>query len=534
MINGRRRTAAARRAALYLDAAIQAALKSGRGRLPTVAAMSVAAAVSKGTMHRAVRSRSATGALRATHGSGIAALGRLQPMAPVDDGARAAIRKHDWLRQTIERDVANGHYAPGSVLPRVKQLCSTYGVGFRTLKAALAGVAASGAVTPWVRGYRVPALVAASRAHTILVVARGTRDYVQLITERTVECLATLEHECAARGLAVRVTPVYYTGTGLAYGEGLQRLIAEGPHRQGILGTVLFSSALGLGVSRLLTSTLSRMDAPLAVIDEADAADVGDAALGRRTRVFALAYGAGCGLLVGRLLAQLGHRRVAYVTTSPDSDWSRERCEGVRRGVDPDRGSAVVTMVGLRMADPPTVAAETADPLFASVQGTLGTMHRRRPLLRGLLWPEQQISRLVLSYRPWKQTSARLGALLDDRGVSAWVADNDVTALMCLSYLESRRVPVPQRIGVVGFDDGNFALVNNLTSYNFNCRAVMLAALNHLLAPSAAGPRRVEIEGYVAQRRTTGPTPGGAEIRSGRRSRSGNDIPGGDIAHEAG
>jgi hypothetical protein len=164
-------------------------------------------------------------------------------------------------------------------------------------------------------------------------------------------------------------------------------------------------------------------------------------------------------------------------------------------------------MVRLRMAEAPSISAETADPLFASVRGTLGAMHRRRSLMRGLLWPEQQISRLVLSYRPWKQTSVRLDALLGDAAVSAWVADNDVTALVCLSYLESRQVAVPLRVSVVGFDDGNFALVNNLTSYNFNCRAVMLAALNHLLAPSAAGPRRVEIEGFVAQRLSTGVAP---------------------------
>ncbi|MBD3239046.1 MAG: GntR family transcriptional regulator, partial [Chitinivibrionales bacterium] len=131
------------RAIRYLERLIHELCESGDDRLPTVAAMGRAAGVAKGTMHRAVRAFVDRGILAARQCAGITLA---DPSAP---GADTSVRpsagtldngythKADWLVDTIQRDLLNGAYAPGATLPRVKQLCARYGVGFRTLKAAL-------------------------------------------------------------------------------------------------------------------------------------------------------------------------------------------------------------------------------------------------------------------------------------------------------------------------------------------------------------------------------------------------------------
>jgi len=478
--------------------------------------MASRAAVAKATMHRAVKRRVADGLLCARHGRGITVIRPGATALPVTPPAVAAVatpwpgRKTDWLARTVQRDITNGLYGPGAHLPRAKQLCSAYGVGFRTLKAALARLADARSIAPWGRGYRVPAIAVSPHGSAILVVARGTADCVQLVTERTSECMAALEHECASRGLALRMAAVSFQGSELAYGENLARVIADGAERHGVLGIVFFGAAFDASLCRRLVGTLVRCGAPVAVIDEGNAADLGELPAGHRTKVIAMAYGSTCGETVGRMLAQLGHHRVAYVTAYGDAPWSQGRYAGVRQALRALESDHPVRLVPIRAAEASTADRESRNlPLFGGASRLLRTMHTHRPMLLGLLWPEQQIVRLMGSYRPWEDTCGRLSQLLVDRSVTAWVADNDMTALTCLSFLASRRVKVPEQVSVAGFDDGNCALVNNLTSYNFNCRAVMLAALHHLLSPQnrpgRAAPESVEIEGHVAQRRSTGP-----------------------------
>jgi len=288
-----------------------------------------------------------------------------------------------------------------------------------------------------------------------------------------------------------------------------------------VLGIVFFSATFDPAVCRRVVADLALCGVPLAVIDEDAAADLGELPAGHRAKVIALAYGATCGETVGRMLAQLGHRRVAYVTAWEDAAWSQGRHAGMLRALRTQDNEQPVRLIPIRagMADD---RGSGSQPLTGGAGRMLRAMHRHRPLQRGLLWPEQQIERLMESYAPWQDTRSRLSELLADSSITAWVADNDMTALACLSFLESRRVKVPERISVVGFDDCNCALVNNLTSYNFNCRSAMLAALHHLLSPPAGRtghgvPGRVEIEGFVAQRLSTGPALDTASDMGGTR-----------------
>jgi DNA-binding LacI/PurR family transcriptional regulator len=97
-------------------------------------------------------------------------------------------------------------------------------------------------------------------------------------------------------------------------------------------------------------------------------------------------------------------------------------------------------------------------------------------------------------------------------GVTAWVAYNDMLALLLLDVLKSEGIAVPGRLSVASFDDVPDAFNVGLTSYNFNVPAIVEAMVDHILGgPSSRhlkSQRIVEIPGYVVERSTTTRAPG--------------------------
>jgi DNA-binding LacI/PurR family transcriptional regulator len=119
-----------------------------------------------------------------------------------------------------------------------------------------------------------------------------------------------------------------------------------------------------------------------------------------------------------------------------------------------------------------------------------------------------RVTALQSTRREFAALEPALRLSLSDRRTTAWVACNDPTALMCLDFLASQGMAVPGEMSVVGFDDMTMAFVNNLTSYNFNSRAVMHAMVRWIIAPQLVerlgrGGDVVQVAGYVSRRGTT-------------------------------
>ncbi|WP_422735125.1 LacI family DNA-binding transcriptional regulator [Micromonospora sp. WMMD729] len=92
---------------------------------------------------------------------------------------------------------------------------------------------------------------------------------------------------------------------------------------------------------------------------------------------------------------------------------------------------------------------------------------------------------------------------------TAIVALNDAMAMGVLSTLRSRRVPVPARISVVGFDDVSVAadLAPSLTTIRLPLTEMGRTALVLALRPRAARPRRRATGHLLVVRDSTGPAP---------------------------
>ncbi|MDO3704352.1 LacI family DNA-binding transcriptional regulator [Micromonospora sp. C28SCA-DRY-2] len=92
---------------------------------------------------------------------------------------------------------------------------------------------------------------------------------------------------------------------------------------------------------------------------------------------------------------------------------------------------------------------------------------------------------------------------------TAIIALNDAMAIGVLSTLRAHRVPVPERMSVVGFDDVSVAadLAPSLTTIRLPMTDMGRMALGLALKPRAARPRRRSTGHSLVVRDSTGPAP---------------------------
>jgi LacI family transcriptional regulator len=100
--------------------------------------------------------------------------------------------------------------------------------------------------------------------------------------------------------------------------------------------------------------------------------------------------------------------------------------------------------------------------------------------------------------------------IIDDHpATTAIVALNDAMAMGVLSALRSRRIAVPERMSVVGFDDVSVAadLAPSLTTVRLPMTDMGRMALDLALKPRSARPRRRPTGHRLIIRDSTGPAP---------------------------
>jgi len=338
---------------------------------------------------------------------------------------------------------------------------------------------------------------------------------------RTEELSRLLEEECQQAGVTLEIAPYdYVRGRIQPSPDTAARFSTQG--LRSVLGFFVWSTGIlnpAPGRHDNITSLLARLAGygkPIGVLDD------GERRVGRPTgrrggsllSVAPAMQGEAPGLAMGRYLLELGHRQVAFLSATHGAEWSQRRLAGLRHAFE---------SVGLRTA----VAAYTLDharqpsdlgpyggtqeivDIINRMTPSVGTTLNVRTALRAqaiaepLLGAPHEIAMLENHMQDLMRQA------LDRRDTTAWVGANDAAALVCLDFLARATVAVPGRLSVAGFDDSALAFRKGLTTYNFRVRAAVHAAFAHLLDPH--GPlaafrsgERVDIDGHVVVRRTTG------------------------------
>ena len=206
-----RRTSPAKAAAKrYALAHVEHRGTTSDKHLPPIRVMASRAGVSYVSMWKAIRELSDEGLVRVNHKHGTTVVGRpletnrsaAQAHPPPAPASHARKRKWQRLVSTIERELLDGSYPAGTLLPAAKELTRRYGVCHATLRQALDHMRAGGWLRYARRRYSVPPLRSNKRHGGIILVARGDRNGRPMLpTNRSQDHFRWLEAECGRSGL---------------------------------------------------------------------------------------------------------------------------------------------------------------------------------------------------------------------------------------------------------------------------------------------------------------------------------------------
>jgi hypothetical protein len=385
-------------------------------------------------------------------------------------------------------------------------------VTYKTLRKALDRLVDEQAIVPASRSYRMPIPPATGHGDSIALVALGDNSTdISLDWERASKQLHLLERTCARASIGVVTMPGYWVDRTMAGCDRIAGMIDDPTALSSLRGFIVWCAGLDDGFLDELFPLLARSGRPAAVLDVGMRARARAAAESNPRVVLFRPSQAQPGREVGRHLAAMGHRRIAFVHPGPMEDWARLRYESLRREIAPLGGA--VTCLPFR------------EPSWDEMpQGRLGIekilemfiprdqpgMHLSQLTSRIENELGSRLADLLMRRISWQTLHPAFEKVLADPGITAIVGARDIIAADCIEYLRAKGVAVPQRISVAGFDDTDEASQLKLTSYNFNNEACVEAMLARLLHPrlhrqeKGADRHCVETSGYLVPRETTG------------------------------
>lgn len=489
-------------------------LEEGRvrpgGQLPGVKSLAAEAGVSHVVMLKAVRSLAGDGVLRVRPGAGTVYVGRGRaPLSSTRE--RTGLRVlTGWqrTREQLRRDLLNGALGDSGLLPTGKELCHRYGVSPPTLRRAISALMDENILEPDRRRYRVvrPRRRGPSNSVIFMFRARPTGS-LENMPPRSLELVRELERSCMLAELnLVHVPCDQRSPTGrIQWDESLTDAENE-PLADATLGCVVWTIGFNHNQVRRVLARLAALGKPIAVLDETAVPRAMYGVAANLVCVFSMATGRSCGIQVGRFLLRLGHRHTAFICLQGGVEWSELRLDGFREGL-----CTMPEASEVRVVSPPPLQTDDVLPFNPD---TVLVSHLRPDFREGMVYALQVYHRslrdAVARHMRRRQLHPMLRRVLHDSTVTAWVAANDLTGILCLEFLRHMRVDVPQRISLVAFDDTLESAFNQLTSFNFDYHGLTQRMLDHACGPVHRRGRgrsveTVEIEGFVNERRSTAP-----------------------------
>lgn len=479
----------------------------GQSRLPTVRVMARAAGVSPVTMLRAVADIKEAENLESAPSRGL----RIKDI----DGQQTAFieqgRNHVTQRTKVRiiEDLRSGHHPFGRRLPPVKECAARYGCCVTTLRRAFDDLVGQDILKRDGRGYSVPGSTPGSFGRIVVLFALSDPDGMLLFTIPRQETYVTvLEQECVRAGLSLHISGCHHTDRGLAAtpASGGFTPVCGGPDR--IAGYIIWAAGLSHEFIRNLVADLAPARRPIAVLDESTGLPPMARPPLTPLRVWNMPVNLEPGVAMGRHLARLGHRRIAFIWGQDSAGWADSRREGVcagAAGTDPD--TAVVNF----HADTYTPAATQSlrDQAQVEFKEMTSLLQKRGRVSFSSSFGVRSENAMYMEIR--RELLARcldplLRRALADRSITAWVGANDEYATTAMQFLRNNRRRIPGDIALAGFDNSPAAVYAGLTSYDFGGDAAMHAMMEFIVRPASpllrAGNDVTVVNGYVRIRET--------------------------------
>jgi len=471
-------------------------LAPGR-RLPTVRELAKNAGVSPPTLCKALAMHRMQEDLSISPRRGIYIKA---PAIPPE--IRAADRAEE-IALNITRDIAEGRYSKRQALPSCKELQELYGVCYAVMIRALQRLIRRGILVRYKKHYSIRAARGGKAGFSVLfIVSKGIFDQIEkfgFLRTRIYPLLHAMEEDCMRRNLRLIVRGF---SNEVAIMKGLRDVVGA---------AILFDPHFPpVEKANALVRALMRTGIPIFLFEGAEKAVFGD--LPPSTRLYFPEYlGTKPGYETGRFLIERGHRRICFFAHEPGLEWSDTRLQGLEEAFS-SAGikNAVTVFYGANPGNIPIqkgIVAEKGPALPVAAVRRMNLVDRHINALRNefgsSLFLERAISHLEELKIDCKGSWSRFIPLceealrLDD--ATAWVAAEDQIAIYALlPFLHRRRINVPVRLSVMGFNNIPESLSADLTTYDLNISSAGLAAIDLFLFPER---RRAYVDkGNIARR----------------------------------
>jgi len=375
----------------------------------------------------------------------------------------------------MQERIESGRWRSGQKLPSVGELCADLVVTHPTLHKAMERLAETGLVEALPRGWRVASRSKWTSGLAIAYLRRCHDDGTSVAeADREAFFRRALELEASRRGLRVENWGITAEGE-LHRG----RTKWTGTLREAGIGGMVVSLWQMCDASHDL-KVLQNIPLPMAIWDERSTEELRPRY--PKVRWFSSGRSEVGGVLVGRHLADQGHRQVAWISPFQGSVWSTRRWQGLADAFAGSSAKARLWPFTLDDRGDPTQFA----PEPESVRSLLGRLFETTPdTLRG------EFERMVESGRALLRDREMLACLegmfasaLATPGITAWVCANDDIARLAWAWLEKRGIAVGLDIALVGFDNTLRSQEVGLTSVGFLEEDLAAAMVAYLLDPA--------------------------------------------------
>lgn len=452
----------------------------------SIAEMAREVGVSYATMWRAVREQG---------------MGRGESDAPV--GAP----RSQWQRiyRALKERIATGEYPQGERLPTRASLQTEFGANPRTVRKAIDQLADEKLIAPHGAGFVVPLPRARGKTATVLLVQRGAHfSEVLPTTARMLTMVRDLETQCRRSGLRLVTHMVYYQDFDELGVQEVLGVIRRWQQGSALIGVILLTAGLSDTTCASVIASSGKARARIAVLDESGYDQVyAQFSFSRRLFWFSMATSGREGAAVARHLWERGHRAIAYLSHASQGD--------ARGGALAREFASLGGAIVCRVIEGTDGAADAAVERRQSNEArALGALQRTRidpPHSKEIRLLQRWMAQAVSLQTRLSSFEDAFAGIVGNTTISALVCYNDALAEQCCDRYRLR--PGLRPVHIVGFDDGDDAIVGRFTSYNFNSPAYMAAITSALLQTNRDAAQRprgpVEIPGFITER---GQSPG--------------------------
>jgi DNA-binding LacI/PurR family transcriptional regulator len=421
-------------------------------------------------------------------GSGRASAGK-PPLA--GDTARY---KWQEVQDRIEKDLLHGVLPRHGLLPQIKELCPRYNAGFRAIRQALESLCASGRLQREVRRYRCPVRRTASPLKVFVVVHHGGTGPLEFYTDYDLEFIPALEAECSRRNLSMEILRFSAAGSRIVIHDvsGKHEVSPEaGPDTAGYV--LISDGTFGAQVDDLLTR-LHASRKPVVFVDEVGGSDLpGFLAHSGRALALAVRPYMTASRMLGKMLAEMGHRRLAYFSLAFQDPWSKECLQTLTQTMNDAGDNGAVTPFVWEYSWVTWECIADAHARFSKIPVRELYERKKKSLPPSYIQQlDHLFSRVLDTHLAYAEGRYRLEPLmkqaLADKSITCWVASDSDTVWYAGDFLNKTRADV----SLVGFGKSLEITKRRISTWDFNALAAAATTVEYLLHPEQKLPGQTD------------------------------------------